>query len=70
VLSRTKSLGYVSECATVKYADLVTAVLLEFKQPGGKEKLAAQLNDASMKSVLSPVVKQRNTRKYCTQPQP
>jgi hypothetical protein len=46
VLSHTKRLGYASECITVKYADLVTIDLSEFEQPGGKEKLAAQLKDA------------------------
>ena len=31
----------------VDYADLVTLDLSEFDQPGGKEKLAAQLKDAA-----------------------
>jgi hypothetical protein len=46
VLSHTKRAGHASECITVKYADLVTIDLSEFDQPGGKEKLAAQLKDA------------------------
>lgn len=45
MLSHTHILRNASECITVKYADLVTIDLSEFDQPGGKEKLAAQLKD-------------------------
>lgn len=45
MLSHTQILRNASECITVKYADLVTIDLSELDQPGGKEKLAAQLKD-------------------------